>query len=83
MRGLLVGSLVLVVGAMVPVANAFAEGAPSEYVREGWEIKAVSQMSSMGYTQVILQKGTRAVVCSIYYSITEGGWTSKGCDPLP
>jgi hypothetical protein len=73
----------LELGAVALPTIARAEGSVSNYLRAGWEIKAASQMSSMGYTQIVLQKGTQGVVCTIYYSVTENGWTAKGCDSLP
>jgi hypothetical protein len=71
--------------AIVPVfaAGAAQEDSVSTYLQNGWEIKAVSQISSVGYTQIILQNGRRGVVCTIYYSVRDNGWISKGCDPLP
>jgi hypothetical protein len=53
------------------------------YLHDGWDIKAVSQVSSTGRTQVILQKGQDGVVCTIYFSALDKGWVSQGCDPLP
>ena len=81
MRGII--RLAIILGATIPGPLMGAEGTVSSYLRDGWEIKAASQASSTGRTQVILQKGTQAVVCTIYYSVTENGWTPQGCDPLP
>lgn len=58
----------------------------SDYLKDGWDIKAVTQVSPVGYTQIILQKDTMGVICSIYYSAKENGWTRvglEGCAPLP
>jgi hypothetical protein len=58
----------------------------SEYLEDGWEIKAITQISSVGYTQIILQKGTKAVICTIYYTAKDNRWTTvagHGCDPVP
>jgi hypothetical protein len=62
---------------------AAAEGTVSTYLHDGWDIKAVSQISSTGRTQVILQKSDRAVICTIYYSVTDNGWVPQGCEPMP
>jgi len=75
--------LALVSGAVSLTTAVQAEGSVSSYLRDGWEIKAASQMSSAGYTQIVLQKGSQAVICTIYYSVAENGWTPKGCDLLP
>jgi len=65
-------------------AHAAADdGTVSTYLRNGWDIKAVSQVSSTGRTQVILQKGHDGVVCTIYFSVVDKGWVPQGCDPLP
>jgi hypothetical protein len=63
--------------------NALAEGSVSSYLSDGWEIKATSQVSSSGYTQIVLQKGNQGVVCSIYFSVKDKGWAPKGCEPSP
>jgi hypothetical protein len=63
--------------------GAAASGTVSNYLSDGWDIKAASQVSSTGRTQVILQKGHDAVVCTIYFSVLDKGWISQGCDPLP
>ena len=55
----------------------------TNYLSDGRDIKAASQVSSTGRTQVILQKGQYAVVCTIYFSVLDKGWISQGCDPLP
>jgi hypothetical protein len=68
---------------IMPRGVAFAADSVSEYLRDGWDIKAASQISAVGYTQIILQKGTQGVVCTIHYSVTDHGWTGEGCDPLP
>jgi hypothetical protein len=78
-----VAGLLIALGGVLPIGPAAAEGAVSTYLRDGWEIKAASQVSSTGCTQVILQKGNQGVVCTIYYSVTENGWTPQACDPLP
>jgi hypothetical protein len=39
-------------------STAFAADSVSDYLRDGWDVKAVSQVSSVGYTQIVLQKGT-------------------------
>ena len=67
-----------------PTASATADdGTVSTYLHDGWDIKAVSQVSSTGRTQVILQKGRDGVVCTIYFSAVDKGWVPQGCDPLP
>jgi len=75
-----VGFLML---ALVPALAASEDDSVSTYLSNGWEIKAASQISSVGYTQIILQNGHRGVVRTIYYSVRDNGWTSKGCEPLP
>jgi hypothetical protein len=75
--------LAVALGAVLPTGIAGAEGTVSTYLRDGWEIKAASQISSTGRTQIVLQKGNLGVVCTIYYSVTENGWTPQGCDLLP
>jgi hypothetical protein len=78
-------ALAIASGLVSLATIAHAEGTVSTYLQDGWDIKAASQISSSGYPQVVLQKGNRAVVCSIYYSVlgNEWGWMPKGCDPLP
>jgi hypothetical protein len=78
-----IATLSITLGASALATSAQAEGSVSTYLRDGWEIKTASQVSSTGRTQIILQKGNRGVVCTIYYSVTENGWTPQGCDPLP
>jgi hypothetical protein len=71
---------------VVTIASAHAapgDGTVSTYLRDGWDIKAVSQASSTGRTQIILQRGREGIVCTIYFSATEKGWVPQGCDPLP
>jgi hypothetical protein len=75
--------LAIVVGAAIFARPSRADGTVATHLRDGWDIKAVSQMSSTGRTQVILQKGAQGVVCTIYYSVTDNGWVGQGCDPLP
>jgi hypothetical protein len=75
--------LMIAFGAVLNTGTAAADGTVTTYLRDGWEIKAASQVSSTGRTQVILQKGNQGMVCTIYYSVTENGWTPQGCDPLP
>jgi hypothetical protein len=75
--------LMIALGAVLNTATAAAEGTVTTYLRDGWEIKAASQVSSTGRTQVILQKGSQGMICTIYYSVTDNGWTPQGCDPLP
>jgi hypothetical protein len=76
-------ALAVVIATATLARPADAEGTVSTHLRDGWDIKAVSQVSSTGRTQVILQKGAQGVVCTIYYSVTDGGWVGQGCDPLP
>jgi hypothetical protein len=76
-------ALSIALGAVALTTSVQAMDSVSSYIQDGWEIKAASQVSSTGRTQVILQKGNRGVVCTIYYSVTANGWTSQGCDPLP
>ena len=83
MRTRIVIGLSVALGAALPTWIADAEGTVSTYLRDGWEIKAASQISSTGRTQIVLQKGNLGVVCTIYYSVTENGWTPQGCDLLP
>ena len=64
-------------------ATAATNGTVSTYLADGWDIKGVTQLSTTGRTQIIMQKGTRGLVCTIYYSVEENGWTPQGCDPLP
>jgi hypothetical protein len=80
-RGAFVGLIALV--ALSLDATAASNGTVSTYLADGWDIKGVTQLSTTGRTQIIMQKGTRGVVCTIYYSVTENGWTPQGCDPLP
>ena len=77
--------VVCLVGIFI-IASARAadrDGTMSTYLRDGWEIKAASQVSSTGRTQVLLQKGHDGVVCTIFFSVLDKGWVSQGCDPLP
>jgi hypothetical protein len=83
MRSLTIVVLAVALAGLTPVSRALAQNAVSEYLSDGWDIKAVSQISGEGYTQIIMQKGVRGVVCSIYYSAVDRAWTGKGCDPLP
>ena len=83
MRTRIVIGLSVALGAALPTWIADAEGTVSTYLHDGWEIKAASQISSTGRTQIVLQKGNLGVVCTIYYSVTDGGWTPQGCDFLP
>jgi hypothetical protein len=75
--------LAFAVGAAISARPGRADGTVATHLGDGWDIKAVSQMSSTGRTQVILQKGIQGVVCTIYYSVTDNGWVGQGCDPLP
>jgi len=53
--------------------EAAASGTVTNYLSDGWDIKAASQVSSTGRTQVILQKGHDAVVCTICFSVLDKG----------
>ena len=77
------GSVGFLILALMPAWAASDDDSVSTYLNNGWEIKAASQISSVGYTQIILENGHRGVVCTIYYSVRDNGWTSKGCEPLP
>jgi hypothetical protein len=73
-----------VIASALCTKSAVADGFVSDYLRDGWDIKALTQVSSVGYTQIILQKGTNAVICTIYYSAKENRWTAvDGCSPVP
>jgi hypothetical protein len=64
--------------------NAWAERSVAEYLKDGWDIKAITQISPIGYTQVVMQKGLMGVICTIYYSVKDNGWTAVGgCTPVP
>jgi hypothetical protein len=63
--------------------HAKAEGNVSDYLVDGWDIKAITQVSSVGYTQVIMQKANKAVICTVYYSPKEGWTAVGGCTPVP
>jgi hypothetical protein len=76
-------ALSIALGAVAFTTSVDAKGSVSTYLQDGWEKKAASQVSSSGRTQIVLQKGNQGVVCTIYYSVIEGGWTPQGCDPLP
>jgi hypothetical protein len=80
-RETFVGLIALV--AQTLSATAAVNGTVSTYLAYGWDIKGVTQLSTTGRTQIIMQKGTRGVVCTIYYSVEENGWTPQGCDALP
>jgi hypothetical protein len=79
----LVIALAIIAGAATPIQVSGADGTVATYLREGWEIKAASQISSAGHTQIILQKGTQGVACTVYYSVKDDGWIPQGCDALP
>ena len=83
MRVRTVVGMSIALGAVSLTTNARTTDTVATYLRDGWEIKVASQVSSTGRTQIILHKGNRGVVCTIYYSVTEKGWTPQGCDPLP
>jgi hypothetical protein len=79
-------AFIIVVALVSCVGSAVAGGSVSDYLKDGWDIKAVTQQSSVGYTQIVLQKGTAGVICTIFYSAKEGRWTRvglEGCDSLP
>lgn len=59
------------------------DGTVSTYLHDGWDIKAVSQVSSTGRTQLILQKGRDGVVCTIYFSAVDKGWVPKDAIRFP
>jgi hypothetical protein len=63
--------------------GAAASGTVANYLSNGWDIKAASQVSSTGRTQVILQKETDAVVCRIYFSVLNKGGFPKGAICFP
>jgi hypothetical protein len=79
----LVTAVAIIAGVRTPIQVSGADGTVSTYLRDGWEIKAASQISSTGHTQIILQRGPQGVVCTIYYSVKDNGWIPQGCDPLP
>jgi hypothetical protein len=83
MRLRIVVGMSIALGSVSLTTNAQADGSVATYLRDGWDIKAASQVSSTGRTQIILQKGNQGVVCTAYYSATEKGWAPQGCDPLP
>jgi hypothetical protein len=61
-----------------------AAGSVSEYLRDGWDIKSITQVSSLGYTQIVMQKGINGVICTIYYSAADNRWVAVGdCTPVP
>lgn len=79
-------SKVIVLGFALTLlcGTALAQNNVSDYLRDGWEVKAVTQISAVGYTQIILQKGPNGVICTMYYSVKENSWTGVGaCRPLP
>ena len=82
-------SLIIVLSVIVLAlcaTDAKADGSVSDYLKDGWVIKAVTQQSTIGYTQIILQKDNTGVICTIFYSAKENKWTRVGvggCDPLP
>jgi hypothetical protein len=57
MRTRIIIGLSVALGAVLPTWIADAEGTVSTYLRDGWEIKAASQISSTGRTQIVLKKG--------------------------
>jgi hypothetical protein len=64
--------------------NAWAERSVAEYLKDGWDIKAITQISPIGYTQVVMQRGLMGVICTTYYSVKDNGWTAVGgCTPVP
>jgi hypothetical protein len=81
-KGAVIG-LAIAFGPVLLVDKAHAAGSVSDYLSDGWEIKAASQISSNGYTQIILQKGNKGMICTIYYSVAENGWSPRGCEPPP
>jgi hypothetical protein len=78
-------ALAAAAGVILSAASAKAEHTVADYIHDGWEIKTASQISANGYTQIILQKDNRAMICTIYYSVADNkwGWLPKGCDPMP
>jgi hypothetical protein len=86
MYSLKAAALIGVITSALCTRSAMADHSVSDYLRDGWDIKAVTQVSSVGYTQIILQKGAAGVICTIYYSAKENRWTRvglEGCAPLP
>ncbi len=76
-------ALAIVISVALSARPSEAEGTVSTHLRDGWDIKAITQISSTGRTQVLLQKGTQAIICTIYYSVLDNGWTGQGCDSIP
>jgi hypothetical protein len=75
--------IVFAIAAFLQCHPASAEETVTTYVNDGWDIKGVTQLATTGRTQIILQKGKRAMICTIYFSVPDKGWIPQGCDPMP